>query len=67
MLGVSLRDRIINEEMRKRAKVADIALRIIKLKWQHAGHIARMTADGPERFSNEGRVPGDGRYSWLVC
>ena len=45
MLGVSLRDRIRNEEIRKRTKVTDIAQRISKLKWQWAGHIARRTDD----------------------
>ena len=45
MLGVSLRDRIRNEEIRRRTKVTDIAHRISKLKWQWAGHIARR-ADG---------------------
>ncbi|KAL0830285.1 hypothetical protein ABMA28_002485 [Loxostege sticticalis] len=49
MLGVSLRDRIRNEEIRKRTKVADIARRISKafpeklketrLRWY--GHIMR--------------------------
>ena len=43
MLGVSLRDRLRNEYIRKRTKVTDIALRICKLKWQWAGHIARRT------------------------
>jgi hypothetical protein len=43
MLGVSLRDRIRNDEIRKRTKVTDIARRIADLKWQWAGHIARMT------------------------
>ncbi|PZC73135.1 hypothetical protein B5X24_HaOG209993 [Helicoverpa armigera] len=40
-----LRDRIRNEEIRRRTKVTDIAHRISKLKWQWAGHIARR-ADG---------------------
>jgi hypothetical protein len=52
MLGVSLRDRIRNDEIRKRTKVTDIARRIADLKWQWAGHIA-------ERSSNGDRVPGD--------
>ena len=43
MLGISLRDRIRNQEIRKRTKVADIARRIAQLKWQWAGHIARRT------------------------
>ena len=43
MLGVSLRDKIRNEEIRRRTKVTDIALKVSKLKWQWAGHIARRT------------------------
>jgi hypothetical protein len=58
MLGVSLRDRIRIDEIRKRTKVTDIARRIAELKWQWAGHIARRT-DGAERSSNGDRVPGD--------
>ncbi|CAH2229492.1 jg20864 [Pararge aegeria aegeria] len=41
MLGVSLRDRIRNVEIRRRTKVTDIAQRVAKLKWQWAGHIVR--------------------------
>ncbi|CAH2267434.1 jg23813 [Pararge aegeria aegeria] len=41
MLGVSLRDRIINVEIRSRTRVTDIAQRVAKLKWQWAGHIVR--------------------------
>jgi hypothetical protein len=43
MLGVSLRDQIRNDEIRKRTKVTDIARRIADLNWQWAGHIARRT------------------------
>ncbi|CAH2241458.1 jg15655 [Pararge aegeria aegeria] len=43
MLGVSLRDQIRNEEIRKRTRVTDIAQRVAKLKWQWAGHITRRT------------------------
>jgi hypothetical protein len=43
LLGVSLRDRISNDEISKRTKVADIARRIADLKYQWAGHIARRT------------------------
>ncbi|CAH2237376.1 jg10504 [Pararge aegeria aegeria] len=43
MLGVSLRDQIRNEEIRRRTRVTDIAQRVAKLKWQWAGHIARRT------------------------
>ncbi|CAH2251398.1 jg6007 [Pararge aegeria aegeria] len=41
MLGVSLRDRIRNVEIRRRTRVTDIAQRVAKLKWQWAGHIVR--------------------------
>ncbi|VVC89536.1 unnamed protein product [Leptidea sinapis] len=43
MLGVSLRDRIRNEEIRRRTKVTGIVQMIAKLKWQWAGHIVRRT------------------------
>ncbi|CAH2243373.1 jg5178 [Pararge aegeria aegeria] len=41
MLGVSLRNKIKNVEIRRRTKVTDIAQRVAKLKWQWAGHIVR--------------------------
>ncbi|CAH2224279.1 jg6897 [Pararge aegeria aegeria] len=41
ILGVSLRDRIRNVEIRRRTRVTDIAQRVAKLKWQRAGHIVR--------------------------
>ncbi|CAH2237416.1 jg11271 [Pararge aegeria aegeria] len=41
MLGVSLRDRIRNVEIRRRTRVTDIAQRVAKLMWQWAGHIVR--------------------------
>ncbi|CAH2231720.1 jg14303 [Pararge aegeria aegeria] len=43
MLGISLRDRIRNDEIRRRTKVTDIAQRISKLKWQWASHVCRRT------------------------
>ncbi|CAH2256264.1 jg22622 [Pararge aegeria aegeria] len=43
MLGVSLRDRIRNEDFRRRTRVTEIAQRVAKLKWKWAGHIARRT------------------------
>ncbi|CAH2261416.1 jg26747 [Pararge aegeria aegeria] len=43
MLGVSLRDQIRNEEIRRRTRVTDIAERVAKLKWQWAGQKARKT------------------------
>lgn len=41
MLGVSLADKIRNEIIRQRTKVADITQRISSLKWQWAGHVCR--------------------------
>lgn len=41
MLGVILRDRISNNEIR--SGVADAVRRIRILKWKWAGHIERMT------------------------
>ncbi|KAI8439764.1 hypothetical protein MSG28_013451 [Choristoneura fumiferana] len=60
MLGVSLRDRIRNDDIRSRTKVTDIARRIAKLKWQWAGHIARRT-DGRwgQKVLECVRGPGD--------
>ncbi|CAH2267737.1 jg4344 [Pararge aegeria aegeria] len=43
MLGVSLRDQIRVEEIRRRTRVTDIVQRVAKLKWQWAGNIARRT------------------------
>ncbi|CAH2240428.1 jg13331, partial [Pararge aegeria aegeria] len=43
MLGVSLRDQIRNEEIRRRIRITDISQRVAKLKWKWAGHIARST------------------------
>ncbi|CAH2240183.1 jg10124 [Pararge aegeria aegeria] len=43
MLGVSLRDQIRNEEIRRRTRVTDIAQRVARLKWKWAEHIARRT------------------------
>lgn len=42
MLGVSLRDHIRNEELRRRTGVTDVVLHVAKLKWKWAGHVARM-------------------------
>ena len=42
MLDLTLRDRIRNEEIRRRTGVEDVIVRIAKLKWNWAGHMARM-------------------------
>ena len=45
MLGISLRDKIRNTEIRRRTKVSDVMEKISRLKWKWAGHIARMPED----------------------
>lgn len=68
MLGVSLRDRIQNREIRRRTGVADAIERITTLKWNWAGHIARASDNRwtkkilewrprDEAFRNRGRPP----------
>lgn len=42
MLGITRRDRWRNEDIRARTKVTDIIEKAEKLKWQWAGHVARM-------------------------
>jgi hypothetical protein len=59
MLGVSLCDRIRNDEIRKRTKDTDIARRIADLKWQWAGHIAKRTNGRWGGKVLEWRPPGD--------
>jgi hypothetical protein len=41
MLRISLRDRIMNEEIRQITKVTDVIDRAERLKWDYAGHVAR--------------------------
>ncbi|KAM0730390.1 hypothetical protein ACS0PU_002719 [Formica fusca] len=41
MLGISLRDHIPNEEVRRRTRITDVVERVARLKWQWAGHVAR--------------------------
>ena len=43
MLGVLLRDHIRNNDLRRRTAVTDVVNRIRKLKWNWAGHVARMS------------------------
>lgn len=50
MLGISLRDRIRNEEIRKRTRVTDVMRRAAELKWRWAGHVARQD---PSRWTNK--------------
>lgn len=45
MLGICLRDKIRNEEIRRRTKVTDIIKRVAELKWRWVGHVARQNSD----------------------
>ena len=45
MLGVSLRDHVTNQDLRRRTGVKDIVERMATLKWNWAGHTARMSDD----------------------
>lgn len=43
MLGITLRDRVPNTTIRLRTKTRDAVETILHLKWNWAGHVARMT------------------------
>lgn len=42
MQGLTLRDRIPSEEIRRRTKVMDVVERVTSLKWNWADYVARM-------------------------
>ncbi|KAL3271654.1 hypothetical protein HHI36_022128 [Cryptolaemus montrouzieri] len=42
MLGTSLKDRVRNDEIRRRTRVSDIIKRTAELKWRWVGHVARQ-------------------------
>jgi len=42
---VSLRDHMMNEEIRRRTRITDITERKARLKWQWAGHVAKMDSN----------------------
>ena len=43
MLGISLRDKVPNIEIRSKTKLADILAQIASMKWKWAGHLARTS------------------------
>ena len=45
ILSITLRDRIPNDEIRRRTRVTDVVERVAHLKWSWAGHIARMSGE----------------------
>lgn len=70
MLGLKLRDRVKNSDIKEFTKVTDAVGMLCKLKWKWAGHIARVT-DGrwSERvlhwYPRDGhRMPGRPRRRW---
>ena len=50
MLGISKRDRQRNKDIRAQTKVSDIIVRVVRLKWNWAGHVARRQ---DERWTKE--------------
>jgi len=46
LLGISLKDKARNGEIRKKTGMEDIVECIAKRKWKWAGHIARTSDDG---------------------
>ena len=62
MLGVWLRDRIRNTEVRNRTGLKDVARSALALKWQWAGHVARLQDDRWTRAVTEW-IPYDGHRS----
>lgn len=70
MLGLTLIDRVRNEDIRRKTKVIDAVTMLCKLKWKWAGHLARMT-DGrwTERIihwypRNSARTRGRQKKRW---
>ena len=42
MLGITFRDKVTNQWIRQQTKVVDVMEEIASLKWNWAGHIARI-------------------------
>jgi hypothetical protein len=42
VLGINLKDRVRNEELRRRSGIEDAAKTARRLKWRWGGHVARM-------------------------
>ena len=60
MLGVSRLDKRINVWIREQTGLQDIIIRIKELKWQWAGHIARVTDNRWTKIVTEW-IPLDGK------
>nr|XP_013189558.1 unnamed protein product [Amyelois transitella] len=50
IVGVCLKDRVTNKDLRRRSKVTDVGRRVAKLKWEWAGHIARKSESWCKRL-----------------
>jgi len=45
MLGISFRNRVRNQKIRRRTKVIDVMPRLAELKWNWIGHVARQDSE----------------------
>lgn len=45
MLEIFLRDRVINQEIRRRTRVTDVISRVAEFKYSCVGHVARQTSE----------------------
>lgn len=45
MLGITLRDKVRNTDIRAKTKITDVMERTAELKWQWAGHVARKNTE----------------------
>lgn len=57
MLGITLRDRMTNVWIRQQTKLTDVMERVSSLKWNWAGHIARMEDDRWTKLILDWRPP----------
>jgi hypothetical protein len=59
VLGINLKDRMWNEELKRRSGIEDAAKAARRLKWRWGGHVARMdichNSLGPENRKKKQR------------
>ncbi|KAJ4432629.1 hypothetical protein ANN_21252 [Periplaneta americana] len=60
VLGISLKDRIRNEEVRRRSGVEDVVILANRTKWRWGGHVVRMQ---PTRWAHTATL-WDPRIGW---
>ena len=70
LLNITRRDKWRNEEIRSRTKVTDILEKAEKMKWEWAGHVARMKTNRWAKITTEWtpierkRRPGRPKRRW---